>query len=198
YFRKPIEKYYSDIGITNFVWTNCKKRLREPLIDLQNMMLKCLREEPRFNRYVMVVGIPNVGKSSLINSLRLANLGNRQKAVMVVGIPNVGKSSLINSLRLANLGNRQKAVQEGARPGVTTRVQTRVRILDQPPVYIKVLLDICQSNDIRFPTYIAQRRAERWDIDRAAKMFIEMFRNNKLRDHCLDIDLFQNYITKII
>ncbi|VDN31610.1 unnamed protein product [Gongylonema pulchrum] len=62
----------------------------------------------------------------------------------------------------------------------------------------KVLLDICQSNDIRFPTYIAQRRAERWDIDRAAKMFIEMFRNNKLRDHCLDIDLFQNYITKII
>lgn len=33
--------------------------------------------------------------------------------VMVVGIPNVGKSSLINSLRLTNLGTSQKAVVEG-------------------------------------------------------------------------------------
>jgi ribosome biogenesis GTPase A len=33
--------------------------------------------------------------------------------VMVVGIPNVGKSSLINSLRTNNLGKEQKAVMEG-------------------------------------------------------------------------------------
>lgn len=44
-------------------------------------MLKCLQAENRFNRavkteyQVMVVGIPNVGKSSLINSLRHNNLG---------------------------------------------------------------------------------------------------------------------------
>lgn len=60
----------------------------------------------------------------------------------------------------------------------------------------KVLLDLCQSNDLRFQSYIAGRRAERWDIDKAAKLFINMFRNNKLRDHCLDIDLLCDYISK--
>ena len=76
---------------------------------------------------------------------------------MVTGIPNVGKSSLINSLRTNNLGKEQKAVLEGARPGVTvsvfiiacfaiikvsfalqTRLQNRVRILDKPPIYMYV------------------------------------------------------------
>lgn len=60
----------------------------------------------------------------------------------------------------------------------------------------KVLLDICQSNDLRFQCYIAGQRAERWDIDTAAKQFINMFRNNKLRDHCLDIDLLLDYMDK--
>lgn len=53
------------------------------------MMLDCLRDEFRFNRAVkteyliMVVGIPNVGKSSLINALRTNNLGKENKAVEV-------------------------------------------------------------------------------------------------------------------
>lgn len=62
----------------------------------------------------------------------------------------------------------------------------------------KVLLDICQSNDVRFQCYIAGRRTERWDIDQAAKLFIDMFRNSKLRDHCLDVDFLQNYNAKIV
>lgn len=59
-----------------------------------------------------------------------------------------------------------------------------------------MLLDICQSNDIRFKCYIAGQHVERWDIDAAAKLFIDMFRNNKLRDHCLDIDFLSDYINK--
>ncbi|KAF1763350.1 hypothetical protein GCK72_011616 [Caenorhabditis remanei] len=55
---------------------------------------------------------------------------------MVVGIPNVGKSSLINAMRTHTLGIKRKAVEAGARPGVTVRVQNRVRIMDKPPIYI--------------------------------------------------------------
>ncbi|MCP9257019.1 Mitochondrial GTPase 1 [Dirofilaria immitis] len=252
--RKPIEDYYRDNGMTNLVWTNCKKRLKKPLTNLQDMMLRCLREEPRFNRtvkteyQVMVVGIPNVGKSSLINSLRLANLGNNKRLSRK-------KSFMMCRISLKKIYS--------ARPGVTVRVQNRVRIHDQPLIYIvdtpgvlnplardadgamklalcnlilesatqvhyvadyllywlnrtgdysyveffnlhngpsdniqKVLLDLCQSNNIHFQSYIAGQRAERWDIDRAAKLFIDMFRNNKLRDHCLDIDLLYDYINK--
>lgn len=55
---------------------------------------------------------------------------------MVVGIPNVGKSSIINALRGQNLGKHNQAVKEGNRPGVTVRVQNKVKILDKPPIYI--------------------------------------------------------------
>ncbi|PAV78468.1 hypothetical protein WR25_09541 isoform C [Diploscapter pachys] len=76
-------------------------------------MLEVLTTEPRYNR--------------------------EQKAeyqVMVVGIPNVGKSSLVNALRFSALGIQKKAVAVGARPGMTVRVQNKVRIMDIPPVYM--------------------------------------------------------------
>lgn len=85
--RKRIEQYYRSEGVQNILWTDCKARKKKALIDLQELMFDCLKNDHRFNRmnkteyYVMVVGIPNVGKSSLINSLRTNNLGKEQKAV---------------------------------------------------------------------------------------------------------------------
>ena len=48
---------------------------------------------------------------------------------MVVGMPNVGKSSLLNALRNVSL-QRPKAAQTGAQPGVTRKVATGVKILE--------------------------------------------------------------------
>uniref|UniRef100_A0A1I7XCK2 G domain-containing protein n=1 Tax=Heterorhabditis bacteriophora TaxID=37862 RepID=A0A1I7XCK2_HETBA len=112
-YRAPIERYYRDHGVDRIVWTNCKKRLRRALTDLCQAMIDKLTTEPRYNRTVKT-----------------------EYQIMVVGIPNVGKSSLINSLRSNNLGIKNNAVVIGARPGVTIRVQNRVRILDKPPIYI--------------------------------------------------------------
>ncbi|KAH7728903.1 Protein Y67D2.4 a [Aphelenchoides avenae] len=114
-YKKPIENHYRAKGVKTIIWTDCKRAVRKALKDLQDTMLENLQNERRFNRAVKT-----------------------EYQVMVVGVPNVGKSSLINALRARNLGPERSnnAVEEGARPGVTVRVQNRVRVHDKPPIYV--------------------------------------------------------------
>ncbi|GAB7360289.1 hypothetical protein MBLNU230_g8047t1 [Neophaeotheca triangularis] len=50
--------------------------------------------------------------------------------VMVVGMPNVGKSSLLNALRMAGVG-KGKVAHTGAQPGVTRKIaRSGVKIID--------------------------------------------------------------------
>lgn len=49
---------------------------------------------------------------------------------MVVGMPNVGKSTLINSLRNQGV-HKAKAAQTGGQPGVTRKIGTPVKIIDR-------------------------------------------------------------------
>ncbi|KAJ9061922.1 Mitochondrial GTPase 1 [Entomophthora muscae] len=55
--------------------------------------------------------------------------------VMVVGMPNVGKSSLINALRRAGV-NKGKVVQTGGQPGVTRSIGCNIKVWDDPPIYL--------------------------------------------------------------
>ncbi|NWW45818.1 MTG1 GTPase, partial [Pedionomus torquatus] len=55
--------------------------------------------------------------------------------ILVIGVPNVGKSSLINSLRRLHL-KKGKATAVGGEPGVTKAVLTRIQVCEKPLMYL--------------------------------------------------------------
>jgi ribosome biogenesis GTPase A len=50
--------------------------------------------------------------------------------VLVVGMPNVGKSTLINNLRNSGVG-KAKAMKTGQQPGITRKIATQVKIIER-------------------------------------------------------------------
>lgn len=49
--------------------------------------------------------------------------------MLIVGMPNVGKSSLLNALRMQGV-HRGKAAMTGAQPGITKKIASGVKIVD--------------------------------------------------------------------
>ena len=56
--------------------------------------------------------------------------------ILIIGIPNVGKSSLINHIRRGNLRIKGNAVRVGSKPGVTRALENKVKVSDDPLVYL--------------------------------------------------------------
>ncbi|OAX83483.1 hypothetical protein ACJ72_02153 [Emergomyces africanus] len=79
----------------------------------------------RFNTN-SIVPILKALRSQPINTNKLT--GSR---ILVVGMPNIGKSSLINALRHYVM-KRGKVAKTGADPGVTRKIGTGIKILDRP------------------------------------------------------------------
>ncbi|KAE8591740.1 hypothetical protein XENTR_v10018559 [Xenopus tropicalis] len=60
---------------------------------------------------------------------------NTETCIMVIGVPNVGKSSLINALRRMHL-RKGKASRVGAEPGITRSVLTKIQVSESPLIFL--------------------------------------------------------------
>ncbi|KAM5271874.1 mitochondrial ribosome-associated GTPase 1 [Ctenodactylus gundi] len=69
------------------------------------------------------------------SSYRYHRAENVEYCIMVIGIPNVGKSSLINSLRRQHL-KTGKAARVGGEPGITRAVSSRIQVSERPLMFL--------------------------------------------------------------
>ncbi|KAF6317491.1 hypothetical protein mRhiFer1_008541 [Rhinolophus ferrumequinum] len=67
--------------------------------------------------------------------LPLSCLQHVELCLMVIGVPNVGKSSLINALRRQHL-RKGKATRVGGEPGITRAVMSRIQVCERPLMFL--------------------------------------------------------------
>lgn len=93
-----------------------------------------------YNRLLeMVVDVIN-------KSDRFNRTGTSHYKIMIAGVPNVGKSTLINRLRQWHLGRAGEATRVGPEAGVTRHVEHMIKICSRPPVYSLDTPGILQPN----------------------------------------------------
>ncbi|XP_070166791.1 uncharacterized protein Ptpmt1 isoform X4 [Polyergus mexicanus] len=98
---------------------------------LSNIIFTNLKDEKCRN----MKKILPLAKKLISNSARYNRTEVESYSIMVIGVPNVGKSSLINRLRNHHL-NMAKATHVGAEAGITRSVLTRIKISEDPTVYL--------------------------------------------------------------
>ena len=95
--KKAIQHHYKEIGVPEVIFTNCKRIDTPGVKSIVEKVSTAIKNSERYNRSdeisynAMVIGIPNVGKSSLINALRAKHL-RRRKATRVGAVPGITQS----------------------------------------------------------------------------------------------------------
>ncbi|KAF4533215.1 hypothetical protein B566_EDAN011847 [Ephemera danica] len=105
-------KLQKEHGIFNVIYTNCKNQKCPGVKKVIPTAIDLINSSKRYNRE-----------------------GETDLCIMIIGVPNVGKSSLINTLRNRLLG-KANAAPVGGVAGITRSLQTRIKVSDNPPVYL--------------------------------------------------------------
>lgn len=95
----------------------------------ENSILFCKDDRKDLRKLFQMVQSKLQSPDPLSNSIT-------KKRVMVVGIPNVGKSTIINGLRMVGTGQGGKAVKVGNLAGVTKSLSELVCISRSPLIYL--------------------------------------------------------------
>jgi len=103
----------ADPSITKVIFTNCKKAHCEGMNSVLPAVKDAITGSDRFR----------------LSEIPSANL-------LIVGIPNVGKSTLINIMRNMSLSVKGRASIVGNKPGVTRAVLQKVTVCGDPLIYL--------------------------------------------------------------
>ncbi|XP_032346459.1 mitochondrial ribosome-associated GTPase 1 isoform X2 [Camelus ferus] len=107
--------------------------LKPHLLVLNKMDLADLKEQQKIIHHLEGEGLNNVIFTNCVKDENVKQ--NLEYCIMVIGVPNVGKSSLINSLRRQHL-RKGKATRVGGEPGVTRAVMSRIQVCEQPLMFL--------------------------------------------------------------
>ncbi|CAJ1067561.1 mitochondrial ribosome-associated GTPase 1 [Xyrichtys novacula] len=110
--KQNILKRLEKQGVREVLFTDCLKQKDENVQKVVPMALEIIQRNPRFHREE-----------------------STNYRLMVIGVPNVGKSSLINSLRRTNL-KKGRASRVGGEPGITKAVLTKIQVYERPIVFL--------------------------------------------------------------
>lgn len=111
-YSEDVVSILKKAGLSNIIFTNLKDQ-------------KCKNTKQ----------IVPLAKELILNSNRYNRSGELSYSMMVIGVPNVGKSSLINRLR-SNILHMGKATNVGAQAGITRSVLTHIKVAENPTVYL--------------------------------------------------------------
>uniref|UniRef100_A0A8C0D822 Mitochondrial GTPase 1 n=1 Tax=Balaenoptera musculus TaxID=9771 RepID=A0A8C0D822_BALMU len=107
--------------------------LKPHLLVLNKMDLADLKEQQKIIQHLEGEGLKNVIFTNCVKDENIKQ--NLEYCIMVIGVPNVGKSSLINSLRRQHL-RKGKATRVGGEPGITRAVMSRIQVCEQPLMFL--------------------------------------------------------------
>lgn len=112
YFDKAAEKIRKEEGIDHVIFTNCKDQ-------------QCSGTKK----------ILPIAKDLIANSNRYNRTNIPEYCLMIIGVPNVGKSSLINVMRNRYM-KLKGATLVGGVAGITKNVLNRIKICNHPLIYL--------------------------------------------------------------
>ncbi|KAA0717871.1 GTPase 1 Mitochondrial [Triplophysa tibetana] len=110
--KQSILKRLEREGVKNVLFTDCLKQRDENVKNVVPFVTKLIESGPRYHRE-----------------------DDRSYCLMVIGVPNVGKSSLINAIRRTYL-KKGKASKVGGEPGITKAILTKIQVCDRPIIYL--------------------------------------------------------------
>ncbi|XP_072881784.1 mitochondrial ribosome-associated GTPase 1 isoform X2 [Hemitrygon akajei] len=110
--KQRILKQLEEQGVQNVLFTNCLQDRDVHIKQIVPTVVDLIQKSNRYHR-----------------------TENMEYCLMVIGVPNVGKSSLINAMRRMYL-KKGKASRVGGVPGITRAVLTKIQVCERPIVFL--------------------------------------------------------------